>query len=503
MAKEEEKKKKGRFERFVDRFAPGPNTDYLDSFTLVGLLIYGALKATIKTRRHYRKWKDKNRMLSSVQRKVNSIRASRVRNAEKATSLDQLSPEAKKQAKDIVRQMRKDKSKILTGRDEASVIFDVAKELQVKQEMSREQNRWVDGFKNSVERELTDEIINGKKPGFSRQFTPEYIDYVNNDPRWFYKQANDRANQYVNELTAEDPSLKGRENELIKQVWPAALEQASVDRQVYNDFYKWQTEKRQSIMEEVLQQGRNMPENKSLNESLQNEVKEPQNEAPQKEQGESEKPENAPKQKEQDKPVNEGRHTAGEVIERKEPTIDRSRGPIKMPRWLGGKQLQEYLDTDLKPAEGKQESKEFIEFREAVEKLARAENDPKNNDELLAKEHVDLYDKSKAYLASYGIENEPPGRKGLADNVVKILDREGIINKYNRLKDKDLSNIVDFEQRLSAELNAPMNKKLEEVAREKAEQKLEKERMSEGRSYRRKNEKEMSLKEEMSIGAMG
>ena len=87
--------------------------------------------------------------------------------------------------------------------------------------------------------------------------------------------------------------------------------------------------------------------------------------------------------------------------------------------------------------------------------------------------------------------------------MVKILDRDGIINKYNRLKDKDLSNIVDFEQRLSAELNAPMNKKPEEVAREKAEQKLEKERMSEVRSSRRKNEKEMSLKEEMSIGAMG
>ena len=500
MAAENEKgKKKNRdtFDEYVEKhWAPGPNTDYLDPFSLMGLMVYGALKLVSKTRQRYRKWKERDREIKLVNQKMDKIRYSRVRNSQKAKSLDEMLPDVRENARKMAKDLIKSKSPVVNGRDAETLAFDIGKNLQEWEDTKNEQNAWVGRWQQDVEKELREEILEGKKPDNPRQFSQAYAAYINS-PEWLEQKVNERSRQYVTELVRDDPSLKGKEDDLMKRVRAGAYEQALVDRNVYNGLYTWQNEMREKLLNEVLEKERSGKKNPVVNEAEKKnpEVNEAEKKNPEVNEVEKKNPEAGEAGKKADDLKNAPQNNKKEeALNKKAPEAVRNKAPQKMPRWISGRYLEIMLQSDLKPAPDKPESKEFKEFRESMEKLARSSNDKTKDRELLSSEYVDAYNKAKAYISSEKRENEPEGRTKTAEYVVSTLDYNKRIEKYNLLKDRDLDKIQDLDQAI-ADLRSPLEKSKETIEKEKAQHKLEKERQREKNKDRSKEREE-----EMVIG---
>ena len=450
----DEKAGKGsKFDKFVDKFfKPGPNADYFDIFTLAGLALYGALKLVSVTRKKYKEHRKQVRLSDAVQRKTDAIRRSRNRNADKATSLDQLSPAVQERARKMAQKMISEKNPAAIGKKENDLALDIGKGMQKQQDLMNDQNSWLTGWRKNVEKELRDEIERGQRPGRSSyQFTKDYVDYVNSD-LYLNRQVNARLEQYVREAVAEDPGLDGRQNELRDKFFDTAWEQALTDRQIINDSYNWQQSRRAEILNGITRQYESVNANRNENVNTG---------APAA--AENEAGRNAPVQEgpellardtrnEAQRPTADARQGRAGDGNRDHNEISAPKADVKrMPRWWAGTLLDAYLQSELKePPHGAEESKERKEFRESVERLAKATKDPRRKGDMLVKEYCDVY--VKAYSFNTYLDQHPgsPEANGQGTEfsryVVNELDRNDKIGKYSNLSDMNQQKVNEIAQ---------------------------------------------------------
>ncbi len=530
--KEKIKKSKApvsKFDSFVDKyFAPSSKADYMDIFTLAGLLLYGALKLVAKTRIKYKKWKHNARLTDAVKRKTDAIKASRNRNIASATSLDAMTPEVRDRARIVAKNMIKGKNPVAKGRDEESLTLDVAKAMQQESNSRNDQNAWVKGWRTNVEKELRDEIERGVKPAHSAQITKENMDIVNSD-LYLTQQVNLRTEQYVKETVASDPSMDGRQDELRKAFFHLAYEQALTDREVMNEQYYWQVETRENMLNKLLNpeeakdqvkeaagavaQGENRPA------QAENRQAEVENRQPQAENIQAEV-ENRQPQAENIQANPEHQNPAGNAgngnYGQNEIDAPKAEGQI-MPRWWSGVVLDSYINTELQePEKGVAESKEHKEFRESVKRLADATKDKGRNQDLLVNEYVDVYKKAdnfNKYLKAHPDSPEMQQGGQLSQNITANLEYKNRINSYNKLYEMNQERVNDLAREVVKEQNAP---EIDHAAVVKKPDKIEKfkgkikEKNKEKKVHERNNrfhrtsqrEEQMEREEALSFGGL-